>query len=122
MDSQDNNYFLTKINNATSINELNAIEKEIEKKSRDEIKTATGYEFAKDVPSTEFSSWRKKWNEILEKYNYAPIIYTKKESLSPSHLTTASGENHGGKRKTYRKRKYKSRIRKNRRKSCRFRK
>ena len=77
------------VNNATTIQQLNKIQNDINKIQDEEIKKATGYMFPNEVPQDKFQEWHKEWLYIKAKWKTIDnLIFTKRLSkLGPSHQT-----------------------------------
>jgi hypothetical protein len=82
------------INNATTIQQLNKIQNDIDKIQDEEIKKTTGYMFPNEVPPDKFQEWHKEWLSIKAKWNLTDrLIFTKRLSkLGPSHQTNPRGD------------------------------
>jgi hypothetical protein len=81
--------FANLINNATTIQQLNKIQNDIDKIQDEEIKKSTGYMFPNEVPQDKFQEWHKEWLSIKAKWKTIDnLIFTKRLSkLGPSHQT-----------------------------------
>jgi hypothetical protein len=126
-----NNAYIDRIDNATSEEELEEIKNDQTRYKNNILYREVGYKRANEVPKNMWKYYQK-INQIINTgfTNIEYMLYQKRLQIMASsqlpyvsHITNASGDNHGGKHKSRRNKKskksIKSKFRKNRRKSIR---